>query len=135
MIKLKLWYFGDLIQRTNLLENTLMLGKIEGKRMRWWDIITDSMDMNLSELWEIVEDRRAWHAAVHEVQQVGYDLTNEQQLFHLVHKTLLLWHSNRCFSHSFWHLYCIHSLWLLFILHLKSPFTTLCNNKYSVTLI
>ena len=71
MLKLKLQYFGLLIERANSLENTLMLGKIEGKigrgqqRMRWLDSITDSMNMNLSKLWEIVEDRGAWSDAVH----------------------------------------------------------------------
>ena len=71
MLKLKLQYFGHLIQRTNSLEKTLMLGKIEGKRrmghqrMKWVDSITDSIDMNLSKLQMIVKDREAWHAAVH----------------------------------------------------------------------
>ena len=76
MLKLKLQYFGHLMQRVDLLEKTLMLGKIEGKRrgcqrIIWLDRITDSMDMNLSNLQEIVEDGGAWHAAVHRSQRVG----------------------------------------------------------------
>ena len=73
MLKLKLQYFGHLMQRTDSLEKTLMLGKTEGKRrsgqqrIRWLDIITDSMDMNLNKLLERVEDRGAWRAVVHGV--------------------------------------------------------------------
>ena len=74
MLKLKLQYFGHLTRRTDSLEKTLMLGKVEGRRrgrqrMRWLDSITDSLDMSLSKLRELVMDREDWHAAVHEISK------------------------------------------------------------------
>ena len=100
MMKLKIQYFHHLMQTVDSLEKTLMLAKIKGRRRGWQrmkslDGITDSIDMNLGKLWEIVRDRGTWRAAVHGLQRIRYNLATEKQQYFtflkLNYKTLMAW--------------------------------------------
>ena len=100
MVKLKLQYFGHLMQRVDSLEKTLMLGGIGGRRrrgrqrMRWLDGISNSMDVNLSEIWELVIDREAWRAAIHGVTKSRTLVSNQTELEHFLALPFFLWDWN-----------------------------------------
>ena len=111
LLKLKLQYFGHLMRRTNSLEKTLMLGKIEGRRRRGWrrmrclDVIIESMDMSLSELWEMVEDREAWCAAIRRVAKSWTRLrewtTIQKKIIVLVNYNIFKWEDIFCSKNNF----------------------------------
>ena len=129
-LMLKLQDFGHLMQRIHSLEKTLMLGKIEGRkrrgwqRMRWLDDITDSMDMSLGRLWELVMDREAWHATIHGVAKSRTQLSDWTELISRL--CSLFW----CFSVDFW--FCFSRNYLFWCIFYQNNLQT-SNIQYKIT--